>query len=209
MKTPSKRRVISPILSSKTLEPGSLRPNPGHSSSRTTRAKLRVHRWEHLNDTLIEVKNSSRDLGSHLCTTANLTASTLTNRMHEAITTCLKAMRTAFTPQKLTQRTRERRAGGRVGCSEPTSDPTSTRAGSLWPSGGTCGRLWASFGSLWGALGLPLAPFGVPWAPFGSLWGALCLAPFGRPLGSLWSPLGRLGLPWGVFWARPSPGRTG
>ncbi len=50
------------------------------------------------------------------------------------------------------------------GRSEPTSDPTSTRAGSLWPSGGTSGRLWAPFGSLWGTLGLPLA---VLWGPFG------------------------------------------
>ncbi len=78
------------------------------------------------------------------------------------------------------------------GRSEPTSDPTSTRAGSLWPSGGTCGRLWAPFGSLWGALGLPLAvlwgPFGYLGPPFGSLWGAL-----GLPLAVLWGPFGHRG----------------
>ena len=72
------------------------------------------------------------------------------------------------------------------------------------------GRPWASFGSLWGALGLPLAvlwgPFGrlgAPvcrlWASFGSLWGAL-----GLSLAVLWGPFGCLGSPvgslWGVFW---------
>ncbi len=63
---------------------------------------------------------------------------------------------------------------------------------SLWPSGGTCGRLWAPFGSLWGTLGLPLAvlwdPFGYLGPPFGSLWGAL-----GLPLAVLWGPFGHRG----------------
>ncbi len=91
------------------------------------------------------------------------------------------------------------------GRSEPTSDPTSTRAGSLWPSGGTCGRLRAPFGSLWGALGFPLAvpwdPFGYLGPPFGSLWGAL-----GLPLAVFWGPFGHRGAqgpPLG-----PGPGRA-
>ena len=55
-----------------------------------------------------------------------------------------------------------------------------------------------------------LAPFGVPWAPFGSLWGCLGLplAPFGVPLGSLWpsfgvplTVLGHLWDPFGAPWA--------
>ena len=52
------------------------------------------------------------------------------------------------------------------------------------------------FGSLLGALGLPLEslclPLAVLWGPFGS---------FGLP----WAALGCLGLPWGAFWARPGP----
>ena len=69
-----------------------------------------------------------------------------------------------------------------------------------------------TFGSLWGALGLPLAvlwgpfgrlgaPVGPLWASFGSLWLPLGCpwALFGRPLGSLWSSWGTCWIPLGRF----------
>ena len=63
---------------------------------------------------------------------------------------------------------------------------------------------WAPFGSLWGALGLPLDPFGRPWPPLGHhlgpfwvLW--LPLAVIWVLFGSIWPslglPLAFLGLP--------------
>ncbi len=71
-----------------------------YSSNRTTRAKLRIHQWEHLQNQTIIVHNGARDLGSHLCTTTVLTSPTLTARINDAILTCNKILRTAFPPHK-------------------------------------------------------------------------------------------------------------
>ena len=70
------------------------------STCRTTRAKLRIHTWQRLDNAIIQVHNGARDLGSHLCTTAVLTSPTLTNRINEAISSCMRIRRTAFQPQK-------------------------------------------------------------------------------------------------------------
>ncbi len=71
-----------------------------YSSERTTRAKLRTHQWEHLQNNTIAVHNGARDLGCHLCTTAVLNSPTLTARINEAILTCNRIRRTAFPPHK-------------------------------------------------------------------------------------------------------------
>ena len=62
--------------------------------------------------------------------------------------------------------------------------------------GPTLAPFWAfgvPFGSLWGALGLPLA---VLWGPCGR---------FGPPVGSLWGALGTCGIPLGHLWGLFGP----
>ena len=70
------------------------------STNRTTRKKLRLHKWTALNNKTVDVITNGRDLGSHLNTGDRLTGTTIVARIKDTIKTATRLARTDFTHEK-------------------------------------------------------------------------------------------------------------